>query len=231
MRQKIASIAQLLRLPSLCVLCNQYHQDTFAVCTACTNLLPLLGPACRHCAMPVGDPCHLVCGTCSNKKPLFDYAFAVWRFEEPLRTLLHAFKYRESLYLRDFLATRMLEVLPIEARPQCLLPIPMHPQRLKQRGFNQAVELAKFLARALHLPSSLWEGQKVVNTVPQVSLSGNQRRKNLHNVFKIKALPYEHITLVDDLLTTGSTANELAKILKKQGVARVDVWCCARVAE
>lgn len=230
MRHKMASITQRFRLPSICAICNQYHRDQLAVCTACHELLEPVGPACRHCALPLPDSNFLVCGHCSKKKPYFDQAIAAYRFEEPLRTLLHEFKYHEGLYLCSFLASLILHSLPQDAeKPQCLLPVPMHPSRLRQRGFNQAAELTKQLGHALDLPYDLSRCKKIINTAPQAGLCAAQRRRNLRHAFQVKPLLYQHITLVDDLLTTGSTVNELARVLKQQGVSRVDVWCCARV--
>lgn len=104
----------------------------------------------------------------------------------------------------------------------------MHPKRLKQRGFNQAVVLAKLLANTLNIPYDYTCCQKTINTAPQASLDGKQRQKNLHNAFNVSSVPYQHVVLIDDLLTTGATANELALTLKKNGVQRVDIWCCAR---
>lgn len=104
----------------------------------------------------------------------------------------------------------------------------MHPQRIKQRGYNQAAILAKALAKKLKLPCDLLHCQKIINTPPQASLDREQRHKNLHQAFRVRTLPYQHVALIDDLLTTGSTANELALTLKKAGIQRVDVWCCAR---
>lgn len=189
-----------------------------------------MGPACRHCAIPIPDDHFLVCGPCGTKKPAIDSVLTAYRFEEPLRTLLHEFKYHEGLYLGTFLTDLMLHALPTQPyETQCLIPVPMHPARLRQRGFNQAVELTKHLGRQLKLPYKLSHCQKIINTVPQAGLNADQRKKNLRHAFQAKRLPYQHVTLVDDLLTTGSTANELARTLKNQGVARVDLWCCARV--
>jgi ComF family protein len=112
--------------------------------------------------------------------------------------------------------------------PECLIPIPMHPKKLKQRGFNQAAILAKSLARRLKIPYDLNSCQKIINTDPQASMDGEKRQTNVRGTFSVKPLPYQHVTLIDDLLTTGSTANELARVLKKSGVQRVDIWCCAR---
>jgi ComF family protein len=229
MRHIMASISQRLRLPAICSLCNQYHQGRLAICAECHQHLRPIGPACYHCAIPLPEGDFLICGYCCKNKPYVDQVIAPYHFEEPLRTLLHEFKYHEGLYLCSFLATLISNALPPEApNTQCLIPVPMHPKRLRQRGFNQAAELTKQLGRTLNLPYVLSHCKKTTNTVPQASLNADQRRKNLQNAFISEPLSYQHITLVDDLLTTGSTVNELANVLKKQGVAQVDVWCCAR---
>jgi len=150
--------------------------------------------------------------------------FASYRFEEPLRTLLHDFKYRESLHLAKFLSSIMGEIPPTE----CLIPVPSHKKRLRQRGFNHAVILAQHLAKKIQRPYLTSHIQKIIDTPSQAKLDASERRRNLQNAFKIKALPYQHVTLIDDLITTGSTANELALQLKAQGVARVDLWCIAK---
>ena len=230
MRYKIGSISQRLKLPSYCALCNQYHRGHLAICTACQHHMPHTKTACYHCALPLPESDFLVCGQCCKKKPSIDQAIAAYLFEEPLRTLIHEFKYRDGLYLCSFLASLISSSLPPATKnTQCLIPVPMHPKRLRQRGFNQAVELTKQLGRTLNLPYDLSHCKKIINTDPQASLNARQRRKNLHQAFHTEPLPYQHVTLVDDLFTTGSTVNELAKIIKDQGVNRVDVWCCARV--
>jgi len=229
MRHKIASISQRLRLPSICVLCNQYHRDHVAVCSACLELLSPIGIACKYCALPLLDAEFLVCGHCCLKKPHYDRAIAAYHFEEPLRTLLHEFKYHEGLYLCSFFATLIMRSIPQDAlKTQCLIPIPMHPNRLRQRGFNQSAELVKQLSYRLKLPYDISHCKKTINTAPQASLTAKQRQRNLRHAFHAEPLPYQHITLVDDLLTTGSTVNELANVLKQRGIERVDVWCCAR---
>lgn len=229
MRQKVASITQMLSLPAICLLCKQYHSKPVAVCDSCRSLFKPIGAACSYCALPVPDATFLVCGLCCRKKPPLDRTITAYLFEEPLRTLLHHFKYDGALYLRRFLAHLMLDALPPESlQSQCLVPVPLHPKRLGQRGFNQAAELSKWLAKKLKMVCELNLCKRIIHTPPQVSLDSKQRQQNLRNAFQSKPTQYQHITLVDDLLTTGSTANELAKTLKEQGVARVDLWCCAR---
>lgn len=231
MRQKIKSIAHKFRLPAICGLCNHYHSNQLAICDECIGLLRPLGPSCDYCAQPLPDDVFLVCGRCCRKKPYVDKVITAYCFDEPLRTLIHEFKYREGLHLLSFLTTLMLQALPKECyQTECLMPVPMHRMRLRQRGFNQAAELTKQLARTLKLPYELSLCKKNVNTLPQAGLSASERQKNLRNAFQAAPIHYKHITLIDDLFTTGSTANELARTLKGQGVARVDLWCCARVA-
>nr|WP_058513979.1 ComF family protein [Legionella santicrucis] len=194
--------------------------------------MPLLGPGCRHCAYPLPDTHFLVCGHCIKKPPSFDRAIINYTFEEPLRSLLHQFKYHDGLYLTSFLSHLIFKSLSSQAdMPQCLLPVPMHPQRIKRRGFNQAAVLARSLAKKLQLPCDLFSCQKILNTQPQAGLDEKQRRKNLRSAFITQQLPYQHVAIIDDLLTTGNTANELACTLKKSGVKQVDVWCCARAIE
>lgn len=231
MRHKIASITQMLRLPAICGLCNQYHPGPLAICAQCTALLKPLGPACQYCALPLPDATFLTCGHCCRKKPYVDKVITAYCFEEPLRTLLHEFKYRKGLYLSTFLTSLMLHALPQgKYVTEHLIPVPMHPQRLRQRGFNQAAELAKQLSHRLKLPYDLSYCRKIVNTASQAGLNAQARRKNLRHAFQAKSGNDQHVTLVDDLLTTGSTANELARVLKNQGVQQVDLWCCARVS-
>lgn len=200
-----------------------------AVCSDCIELITPLGPSCRYCACPLYDASYLVCGQCIKRPPQYDKAIVTYRFEEPLRSLLHHFKYHDGLYLSSFLSQLMLNAWQEHyPQPQCLIPVPMHPEKLKLRGFNQAAVLTKRLARHLNIPYDLTSCQKIINTNPQASLDSGQRQKNLRGAFQIKPLPYQHITLIDDLLTTGSTANELARTLKRSGIKRVDIWCCAR---
>ncbi len=107
----------------------------------------------------------------------------------------------------------------------------MHAQKIRSRGFNQAAILARSLAKILKIPCDLTCCQKIINTLPQASLEKKERQSNLKNAFRATPVPYKHIALIDDLLTTGSTANEVAFTFKKIGVEQVDVWCCARTIE
>lgn len=188
-----------------------------------------LGSACLSCALPLPDTHYSLCGLCIKKHPHFDATYVAYTFEEPLRGLMHQFKYQQGLFLSSFLVELMLHALPLSTlQAECLIPVPMHPARLKKRGFNQAVVLTKLLAKKLQLPYELHSCKKIINTHAQASLDAKNRESNLKHSFYCTPLPYTRVLVVDDLITTGATANELAKALKSKGVSRVDIACCAR---
>ena len=229
MYQKIASISQCFYIPTICTLCQHHHRDHDAICKSCAQYLKPITHPCQICCRPLPSQDFLLCGLCLKKKPHFDRAIIHYLFEEPLRSLLHALKYENALYLRRFLAQLMLDAYDTRiSQADCLIPIPLHPARMRQRGFNQAAELTKIIARKINLPYNNKLCHKVTNTLPQVGLNGKARQTNLRHSFEVKKSTYQHVILIDDLMTTGSTANELAWSLKQQGVKRVDVWCCAR---
>ncbi|WP_419418972.1 ComF family protein [Legionella sp. D16C41] len=229
MLKKLASIAQLLRLTAVCALCNQYHREHFAICNSCLALLRRLEHACVICQLPLADDSILQCGYCIKQKPIYDQVLTAYIFEEPLRTLIHQFKYQQALYLNSLLTKLMLDALPNQSYySDCLIPIPLHPKRLYNRGFNQSVILAQALGKKLAIPVDLRVLHKTRNTQPQATLSRKQRHSNLNSSFTVHTNHYQHVTIIDDLLTTGSTANEVAKALKDKNIQRVDIWCLAR---
>ena len=227
-QNQINSITHLLRLSTDCLLCHIPHRDRFAVCARCDQSLLMLGPSCQTCASPIPDSTVAWCGACCFEKPSIDHVYTVYRFEEPLRTVLHEFKYHEGLYLTSYLSKLMQQALPNAYTTECLIPVPMHPKQLKLRGFNQSILLAKYLSSQINYPVDLQCCKKIINTPKQATLDAKTRRQNLENAFYISAIPYQHVTLVDDLITTGSTANEIAKRLKQAGARRVDLICCAK---
>ena len=223
------NLIQHIRPASYCPVCSQKHRQFFALCMPCEKLLPRLGPACKHCATPLPDTTTLLCGPCAVKTPALDYVYTAFRYEEPLRSLLQAFKYQESLYLTTFFSHLIQLSLTEDAKQtECLIPVPMHSKRLKERGFNQSVLLTKQLAKETKLNYTLTACKKIIHTAQQAQLDRQSRQINLNNAFIIKPLPFEHVTIVDDLITTGCTANTIARNLKQSGVTRVDLWCCAK---
>lgn len=230
MLSKLKSISQYLRFPAICPLCLHTDNQQFSgICTFCHELLIALPPGCPICLQKQADGTETLCQMCIQRRPAFDKVLCAYVFEEPLRTLIHQFKYHNALYLRYYFSQLMLSSLTIKPEELgCLVPVPLHPVRLRHRGFNQAAVLTKMLAQHLNIPYYLEACIKIKNTLPQANLSQHERQINLKEVFQVGAISAPIITLVDDLLTTGSTAHELANIIKKHHVCKVQVWCLAR---
>lgn len=229
MLKQWTSITQMLHLPSPCLLCGHYQRYQSSICKPCQALFNTIEFACIICAMPLPDDTFPYCGACCQKKPAIDKTTAPYYFEDPLRQVLHAFKYHQALFLSQKIAQLMLEKVPIDLnQTQCLIPVPLHQKRFCTRGYNQAALLARILAKSLRLPCELQLCQKITDTRPQASLNAVERQHNVKRAFVVKPTAYRHVTLVDDLITTGSTVNELATRLKQQGVEEVHVWCLAR---
>jgi len=228
-RKLINSITQMRFLASVCVLCNQKHFDSFPVCDSCQLLLTPLGTACQFCANPLTDERLLICGQCIKEKPFIDKAIIPYQFSDIFRYLLHQFKYQKAIYLSQFFAELMLrELKKTKLDIDCLMPIPMHPARLKERGFNQTVLLTKYLSKKLNIPYDLKACIKHKDTQAQANLNADNRKKNIKDSFSLLKLSHKKIMLIDDLFTTGSTANELAKTLKKAGAEEVILCCLGR---
>ena len=190
--------------------------------------LPQLGPACQRCAMPLQSA--QICGRCLRSAPVQDKAFSLYRYEGSVRRCITAFKYHQQLHKGDMFAANMAAVLSGRDRlPDCLVPIPLNPLRLRQRGFNQASELARNLSAELGLPCrpDLLRRQKYTRS--QSQLSFRERQRNIRGAFRCEALSVpEHIALIDDVLTSGHTAAEAATTLRRQGSKIIEVWTIAR---
>jgi ComF family protein len=172
------------------------------------------------------------CGDCQRRPPPFDAAFAPLRYEYPLPQLIGAMKFRGRLAPARLLGALLAEALAgrAEPLPEVLIPVPLHPSRLRERGYNQALEIARALARHCPLPVAPRLLIRQRPTRPQSELSGRERRRNLRGAFVPLPgvrLP-DHVALLDDVITTGTTLAELAKVLKGQGVRRVEAWAVAR---
>ena len=214
-------------LPSIpCRLCGALSQE-YALCCACITDLPLLGPSCPRCAMPTTHS--QLCGQCLSHPPEQDLSFSLFRYHASIKHLIADLKYHDKLYLTQLFSHLMSEQLKHRPLPHCLIPIPLHPKRLRQRGYNQSVELAKTLSKQLGIPVSNRYLSRIINTVPQASLPFKHRKNNIQHAFKLMSsnVPL-HIALIDDVLTTGHTANIAAKLLRQKGVKIIEVWTIAR---
>lgn len=217
-------------LPSMCLSC-QCVIATPGCCPICTVHLPWLSNSCRRCAKPIAAAG--LCGPCYFKPPAFYQTVSPFCYAAPIDRWLVGLKFYEQLTVAPFLAECLWKKCCVtyqqQAWPQLLIPVPLHSARLRQRGFNQALVIARYVAKLSHLPLSRYSVIKHRLTSPQTTLSKNARRRNLKNAFSVtKNLNVSHVALIDDVYTTGATAQAVASLLLKHGVKRVDVWCVAR---
>ncbi|WP_418648377.1 ComF family protein [Thauera butanivorans] len=227
LRRLLARVLDVL-MPQDCLVCGEAARAC-GVCAACLAEMPRRPPsACPVCALPGldGGPC----GQCLRQPPAYDATLALFDYVFPVDVLVLALKYRHQLSVATFLATE-LRVLgeQIAADVDFILPMPLHARRLAERGFNQAVELARPLAREQALPMELACVRKLRDTPPQASLSRDERLLSPAGAFRCdRALDGLHVLVVDDVMTTGATLDELARCLKAQGAARVTNLVVAR---
>jgi ComF family protein len=207
-----------------CLLCGA-ESGPELLCPACIAELPALPESCPRCALP--SPAGAVCGSCLNRPLHFDATLALWRYEFPSDRLVRALKYRARLALAGFFA-RSLASRPIP-EVDLIVPMPLHPKRLAERGFNQALEIARGLARHLGRPIEPRGVLRVKDTLPQTELPYEERAKNVRGAFLCKLdLSGASVAVLDDVMTTGATLNELAQALKRAGATRVENFVIAR---
>ena len=224
--------------PPLCHICRVFIPDAGAlhICPACRDEIKIVvSPICLICGIPftgIGDD-H-ACGKCLGDQPAFDVARAALIHEGASRNLIHAFKYNNKTHLRRPLALLTIELLKDfikDEKPELILPVPLHIDRLRKRGFNQAVLLGELLSREWGIPMERRALLRLRRTEPQVTLSAAERLNNVKNAFGLSgtvALSGKRILLLDDVITTGSTVDECARIVKKAGASRVSVVTVAR---
>lgn len=214
--------------PPQCRLCGDPAAGAFRLCAPCERDLPWLGSACGQCARP--GTAITPCGRCQRRPPAFDSTVALFHYRPPVDYLLKRLKFSAELAVAPLLAELLAGHLAAHAAPlpEALVPVPLHRGRLRERGFNQAALLAGRLGRQLGLPVTTGLCVRRRATEPQSLLSPVARRLNLRRAFAVRGTPPAHVAVVDDVMTTGHTAGELARTLKQAGALRVDVWVIAR---
>lgn len=237
-RERIWLRVQAALWPPTCVLCGAAGQrPIFDLCAPCEADLPANSRACSVCAQPLpgeGDAAanSLRCGACLRRPRHFDSAFCPFRYGYPLDHLVRALKYHGDIahgrVLGEMLAHR-IQRMRTDPLPDLLLPVPLAPRRFRQRGYNQAIELACCIERRLRIAMRADLVARVRETHEQAALPGKERRRNIRGAFAMLGkLPAGHVAIVDDVVTTCSTVNELARVLKRAGATKVEVWAVAR---
>lgn len=234
---KLGSALLDLALPPRCHLCRSFIPATgpLHLCNDCRDGLPVLsGPCCSICGRSFdGAGNNHPCGDCLLHPPPWETARAALLYDGGCRDLIHAFKYRHRFHLRRPLAlltAERLAAFAAEAKADLLAPVPLHPRRLRQRGFNQSLLLAELLEKTWQVPLQRQLLQRTRYTTSQTELSAEQRATNLRDAFAVSdpaVVTGKRVLLVDDVFTTGATLAECSRCLLQAGAAAV---CCVTVA-
>ncbi len=218
---KRALFAQSL---TACVLCGTSGTP---LCPDCHGDLPRLGTACERCGKPL--PVAGVCGHCLRTPPPLDGTRALFRYASPVSELVLRFKFQGALHLADLLGELLAEHLAaVEPRLDLIIPVPLHPARLAARGYNQALELGRPLVRALGVPLAPALCRRVRDTAAQSTLDPDGRRRNMRGAFAVNGPVPARVAILDDVITTGATLAELARVLRRAGAHHVEAWALAR---
>ncbi|MGD8206804.1 MAG: ComF family protein [Thiohalocapsa sp.] len=225
--------------PPTCVLCGADGEAGLDLCGGCLNDLPRIDPCCRRCALPFPtEPAgatgrHDLCGRCTRHPPPFERCRAAYRYADPLPTLVAAIKFHGRMNQVRLLGALLADRLRSSGAdlPDVIVPVPLHRQRLRRRGYNQSLELARVVGRSLRVPVANGWCERTRATAPQAELDQPARLKNLRGAFRATdAARDRHVAVLDDVVTTGSTVAEVARALRRVGCRRIDVWAVARTA-
>ncbi|MEE4377771.1 MAG: ComF family protein [Candidatus Competibacteraceae bacterium] len=217
--------------PPTCLLCGAAGEGDRDLCAGCAADLPLNSPACYCCAIPLAGGTELLCGRCQQQPPHFSQAFVPLLYQPPVDFLIKALKFQGRLTVARLLGDWLSEALADRSNPlpQAIIPVPLHAARMRERGFNQALEIARPIARRLGIPMLPNAVSRIRHTAPQMGLDARTRRSNIHGAFIVsQPIQLQHVAILDDVVTTASTVAEIAKVLRTAGVQEITIWACAR---
>ncbi len=210
-----------------CLLCQLKHKGKQRICKPCQQTLPWLKAQCLRCALPLRSENNL-CPACLRKTPYFDRVYCGFTYSFPIDALIPPGKFNNRTDYLEAICELTIASVCISEKPDCLIPVPMHPRKILSREYNHAWILARKLSQTLDIPLRNDLLIKSMHTADQRDLNAVKRRQNLRNSFSCTKTPPLHVMLVDDVITTGTTANMISKILRQAGCKRVDIFALAR---
>ncbi len=212
--------------PKKCIVCKQPPQENHPCCQHCYDELPFQSLACHQCGQRFAADSDY-CGRCIDHPPAFDACFCPFQYKKVIKTHIQSFKYYEKPELAHNLAQLLkyeLQANDIEY-PELIIPVPLHINKLRHRGFNQSQLLANALGTSLDIEVAHNIIKKHKATEAQAGLTLKQRSKNLKKCFSVnKKINAKSVVIIDDVITTGTTVNEISKILKRNGVNYIQIW-------
>jgi ComF family protein len=229
---RLAGTAASWLWPPRCALCRQSGQEHLDLCAGCEADLPLNDTACEHCAepLPANHSKVALCGRCLQQAPAFDACFAPFRYAFPVDRMIQGLKYRHDLVYGRILGELLARHLSRrQTRPELVVPVPLGTARYRDRGFNQARELALPVCEALELTLNSRLIVRCRETPEQAALDRKGRLTNTQRAFALTSpLAARHVAIIDDVVTTGSTVNEISRVLRAAGAEWIEVWAVAR---
>lgn len=220
--------------PGVCLLCDVAAVTTNNLCTACHNSLPILTHYCPRCANILPTNASLACGSCLISPPPYEKTFALFKYQDAIVHLISQLKFNGQLTHAKFFSETMRVAIKTQwylnrPLPDLIIPVPLHPSKLKERGFNQAVVLAKSIAKDLNVAFDPFSLKRIKPTYSQTRLNAKDREKNMLHAFSSR-YDYSHLTVavLDDVITTSHTMRACCRVIKERGAKEIHVWCVAR---
>ena len=220
-----------------CLLCRGATPLRQPVCRLCIAQCPVADKGCILCGVPVLTASIDICASCLKKAPPYDRCLPAFIYSYPMNHIIQRIKYSRQISLLPVFSRSLAEILfhnySGQKWPEVIIPVPLHKRRMRHRGYDQALLLGREIQKKLRSVQSIKLDYKLVqrsrNTLAQQELPARERRKNIRGAFSLTTtFNYRHAAIVDDVVTTGETVGEISRLLKKQGVEKVDVWCLAR---
>lgn len=220
-------------MPFRCIICKSHNCQKINLCHECLVVLPWITHCCKICSIPIPSAnADTICGNCLKKPPAFDAAIVLFHYEKPVKKLIHQAKFNHNfmnLTVLSQLLTQHVKKMLLSTNHLLILPVPLHKKRLKNRGFNQSLEIAKIISKNLKIPLNKKSVIRKKATQPQAQMPADLRFHNVKNAFTTMAnFENKNILLVDDVMTTGQTVNEASIALKKAGASNIVVCALAR---
>ncbi len=223
-------------LPRICVCCGFNSEELYIdLCAYCKANLPWIEDRCYSCGERLEAKAEsVVCAKCHETRPAYNRVCALFAYQAPVNKFINQLKFSRKIYLASLFAQLLAEAVICrwylrQQLPEVIIPVPLHKKRQRKRGYNQALEICKPLAKILRIPINYGVLIRIKYTQQQSRLDKSERQQNLHAAFKlVKTIKYKHVALLDDVVTTGSTIKAICQILLAAGVESIDVWCVAR---
>lgn len=209
-----------------CLLCSVKVNGKISICQDCLKSLPRAPyPNCPQCGLETNGE---TCGKCLKNSPHYDKIHALFSYVYPVDRVIQHYKYNNALFLSHTLGLLLTESI-IDSDIDIIIPMPLHPNRIQERGFNQSLEIAKVIAKLHHIKLDYTSCTRIKNTPPQSSLKPKERIKNMTGAFDCQVrMSGMHIVLIDDVITTGASLNALSKTLKQAGASKISCYVIAR---